>query len=173
MRMDPESSGGRLSQLSSAVRESTLKRLRSVSPGFECWRPTSLSMSSAELAQHLLDSDRWLFGLLDGNAADPIVGPPVLASSFSRPDYDALLSNLETSGLERQRRLAGLSDARLAERWHDRRFGPQTALWWTIARGNLDHEIHHRGQLCVYLRLMESAQSEGTAQQRAAPDAPR
>jgi uncharacterized damage-inducible protein DinB len=152
--MNADTSGDRLSRLAGAVRESTLKRLRLVGPGLEMWRPTSGAMSPAELARHLLDCDRWLFDVLNGIVADPIVGPPAPASSFSRTDYIELLKNLESSGVERQRSLAALSEARLAERWHDRRFGPETPLWWTITRGNLDHEAHHRGQLAVYLRLM-------------------
>jgi len=33
----------------------------------------------------------------------------------------------------------------------DERFG-ETTLWWIVVRGNLDHEIHHRGQIAAYLR---------------------
>ena len=27
-------------------------------------------------------------------------------------------------------------------------------FWWLILRANLDHEIHHRGALAVYLRVL-------------------
>ena len=171
--MSTETSGVRLAQLSEAARESTLKWLRAVGLGLEAWRPTAETMSFVDLAQHLLDADRWLFGVLDGQPASPIVGLPGLAPISTRAEYDALLLALEVAGIERARRLAGLSDARLAECWCDARFGPGTSLWWTIARGNLDHEIHHRGQISVYLRMTEGAQLQATAQQRAAPDAPR
>lgn len=157
MQMSVESSGRMLARLSEAARESTLKRLRSVGPGLEIWRPTPGVMSCVDLARHLLDADRWLFGVLDGRTTSPVAGRPGLAPCPTRAEYEDLLAALEASGVERARRLAGLSAARLAARWHDPRFGPDTALWWTIARGNLDHEIHHRGQVSVYLRLIEAA----------------
>ena len=31
--------------------------------------------------------------------------------------------------------------------------GQEVSVWWIIVRGNLDHEIHHRGQLS-YLRAI-------------------
>ena len=32
--------------------------------------------------------------------------------------------------------------------------GKEVSVWWIIVRGNLDHEIHHRGQLSSYLRAI-------------------
>ena len=35
----------------------------------------------------------------------------------------------------------------------DERFGGNVSVWWILLRGNLDHEIHTRGQIALYLTL--------------------
>jgi uncharacterized damage-inducible protein DinB len=42
----------------------------------------------------------------------------------------------------------------------DDRFGGEVTLWWTIVRGNLEHEAHHRGQIAVYLRIVNDVKPE-------------
>jgi uncharacterized damage-inducible protein DinB len=37
---------------------------------------------------------------------------------------------------------------------YDDRFNDEVSIEWIILRGNLDHEIHHRGQIAVYLRML-------------------
>jgi uncharacterized damage-inducible protein DinB len=148
-----ETEGARLAEFAGAVRESTLKRLQAVGVGRENWRATSTSMSYADLAAHLLEADRWLFGLLDDGPSDPVVGRPGLRTVGPRSEYDSVLSELEATGRHRTARIAGLTDAALTRRYFDRRFGRDVTLWWAVARGNLDHEIHHRGQISVYLRI--------------------
>lgn len=51
-------------------------------------------------------------------------------------------------------RLAEFADAVRKSTIFDKRFGKKVTIWWIIIRGNLDHEIHHRGQLSVYLKLL-------------------
>jgi len=55
-----ESEGQRLCELSHAIRESSLKRLRLVPRGAENWRLAPATMSFADIAQHLIDADRAL-----------------------------------------------------------------------------------------------------------------
>jgi len=152
-----EGEGTRLADLAAAVRQSSLKRLRAVSAGQENWRPTGDAMSFADLAQHLIDADRWLFQLLDGRSGDPIVGRPRLREVRARREYDFLLGELESAGAERETRIAGLGAPELARRYFDPRFNREVTVWWGVVRGNLDHEIHHRGQLSVYLRAAGAA----------------
>ena len=42
-----------------AVRDSTLKRLKVVPEGYENWRISKNSLSFAEIAKHLIESDDW------------------------------------------------------------------------------------------------------------------
>ncbi|MFX0090824.1 MAG: hypothetical protein ACFFBD_03595, partial [Candidatus Hodarchaeota archaeon] len=63
-----------IAKFSEAVRESTIKRLKLVPSGFENWRITPNSMSIADLAQHIIDADNWLFKMLETKNLHPIYG---------------------------------------------------------------------------------------------------
>ena len=144
-----------LAAWSRAVRESSLKRLRLVPEGRENWRATPESMSFADLAKHLIDADEWLFRKLEDRALEPMVGQAGDAGEVTRVGYLELLDQLERTGRQRSDLIAGLSPLQLAEAIFDRRFGGEVTVWWVIVRGNLDHEVHHRGQLAAYLRISE------------------
>ena len=142
-----------LAAWSKAVRDSTFKRLRLVPAGKENWRPVSGAMSIAGIAQHILDSDLWLFEKLDNptlramNDIDP---------GYNVPNYEeflAILSNLRRTGEQRAALIQEMTASELARTMPDERFGSEVSVWWEIVRGNLDHETHHRGQLAAYLRI--------------------
>ncbi len=146
--------GKRLAEFSTAIRESTLKRLRLVPQGYENWRLSEEAMSFADLAQHLIDADYWLLEMLRTKNLDPIVGKPRLAEVSNRNQYLALLDKLKQVGVRRAQMLESIKDIQLSEMIFDRRFGREVSAWWIIVRGTLDHEIHHRGQIVVYLRAI-------------------
>lgn len=148
------SEGKRLAQLSRAVRDSTLKRLRVVPAGSENWRPSPGAMSFADLIQHLIDADRWLFEKLRRKDLRPMVGTVGCFDSVDRDRYQTLIEALKQEGVRREELLEGMTDADLSELVHDERFGNQVSVWWIIVRGNLDHEAHHRGQIATYLRII-------------------
>jgi len=149
-----DSEGKRLAEFSIAVRESTLKRLRLVPEGYENWRFSEETMSFADLAQHLIDADNWLFEMLRTKNLEPIVGKPHLVEVTRRDQYLGLLDELEQAGTRRAEMLESITDTQLSEMIFDRRFGRKVSAWWIILRGTLDHEIHHRGQIVVYLRAI-------------------
>jgi len=142
-----------LAEFSRAVRDSSLKRLRVVPEGRENWRATPEAMSFADQARHLIDADEWLFRKLEDCALEPMVGHAVDAGEVTRAGYLELLARLERTGRQRSDLIAGISPDQLAELILDQRFGGEVTVWWVIVRGNLDHEIHHRGQLAAYLRV--------------------
>lgn len=146
-----------LAAWSRAVRESSLKRLRLVPEGCESWRPTAEAMSFADLTRHLIDADEWLFEKLVNRGLEPMVGSTGLAGDATRAGYLGLLARLEETGRQRFALIAGLSPEQLGEPIFDRRFGGEVTVWWLIVRGNLDHEVHHRGQIAAYLRMAEIA----------------
>jgi uncharacterized damage-inducible protein DinB len=146
----------RLAQLSIAVRESTLKRLLQVPDRFEGWRPTEASLSFADIAQHLnlIDADNWLFQKLQTPELPSLQGQAGLVDIHSRADYDGLVEKLRKIGERRTTLIESLTDTDLTRRIFDSRFGSEVEVWWIIARGNLDHETHHRGQVVAYLRIV-------------------
>ena len=144
----------RLAELSEAVRRSSLKRLRAVPAGREDWRIHPEAMSFADLAQHLIDADRWLFEKLEDPSLEPMFGRAGLVEDSTRGRYLELLRELQRTGEQRRELLAELSGAELSQRIFDRRFGGQVTVWWVVVRGNLDHEAHHRGQIAAYLAAL-------------------
>ena len=144
----------RLAEFSLAVRQSSLKRLRLVPEGMENWRITDEDMSFADLARHLVDADEWVSKKLEAGALATMVGRPGLARVASRREYERLLSELEGIGTWRATLLRRMTQARLCEQIFDARFNGEVSVWWIIVRGNLDHEIHHRGQMAAYLAAL-------------------
>ncbi len=142
-----------LAALSSAVRESSLKRLKLVAEDFENWRPIDDMMSFADIAFHLVEADRWLMKKLEVEDLAPIQGRAGAIEIIKREDYLALLDQLEATGRERAGLIEGLDEEEMSHTIYDARYGEKVSVWWIIMRGNIDHEIHHRGGITVYLRL--------------------
>jgi uncharacterized damage-inducible protein DinB len=143
-----------LAEFSRAVRESTLKRLRRVPAGKENWRLTEESMSFADVAKHLCEADHWLFKHLQEGPLQPLHGAAHVAPITDRSDYLAILDELEETGRRRAALLESMTAGRLSERLFDHRFGGPVTVWWIIVRGNLDHEIHHRGHIAACLQRL-------------------
>jgi uncharacterized damage-inducible protein DinB len=148
--------GERLAEFSLTVRESTLKRLELIPSGAENWKPTKDSMSLADLAQHIIDADKWLFEMLKKKNLSPIQGKAGLIEIKKPEEFAQLLNELKTIGERRKKLFESLADAQLKEMIYDQRFGGEVSAWWVIVRGNLDHEIHHRGQISVYLKMLKA-----------------
>jgi uncharacterized damage-inducible protein DinB len=144
----------RLADFSRAVRDSTLKRLQAIPIGFENWQPASATMSVAGTAAHLRDADRWLFEKLKTPDLPSMTAQANASRPPARAAYDELLRELDQLGQQRAALLRQLTSDCLAAVMPDDRFGGTASVWWIIVRGNLDHEIHHRGQLAAYLTLI-------------------
>ena len=152
------SEGQRLAELSRSVRESTLKRLLQVSVGMENWSPSPGAMTFADIAHHIGEADRWLFQKLEDPKLSKMAGKAGEAAQVTSEGFQKLVADLRQRGDKRARLLSTLTDSLLDSPMFDDRFGDVTA-WWVIVRGNLDHETHHRGQLAVYLRIIQNQPS--------------
>ncbi len=165
-----------LAQFSLAVRESSVKRLRKTPQGKECVRLRKEGMNIAEIGYHILEADTWLFEKLRNRDLEPMVGRAGFIHDVSAVAFQTLVEDLVSSGRKRAELIKNLSDKQFFEPITDARFGGETTVWWVIVRGNLDHEIHHRGQLSLYLRLLgapDSAKIEPTFGDRRSDDSPR
>jgi uncharacterized damage-inducible protein DinB len=146
----------RLAEFSVAIRESTLKRLELIPSGLKNWKPTKDSMSLADIAQHIIDADKWLFEMLEKKNLSPIKGKAGFIEIKKPEEFAQLLNELKKTGERRKKLIESLADPQLKEMIYDQRFGGEVSVWWVIVRGNLDHEIHHRGQISVYLKMLKA-----------------
>ncbi len=100
----------RLAEFSTAVRNSTLKRLNNVPIGLENWKISRNAMSFSDVAFHLVECDKWLFQKMIDNDLLPIIGK---AGSFivkERSEYQSLLNELELNGKKRNQLINSLSE---------------------------------------------------------------
>jgi uncharacterized damage-inducible protein DinB len=151
-----QSEGQRLAEFSRAVRHSTLKRLLQVPHGKENWHPSSGGMTFADIAHHIAKADSWLFRKLKDRTLSKMAGKAGEAAGVTPEEFQELVTKLRQSGEQRATVLSNLTDSVLDSPIFDDRFGDVT-VWWVIVRGNLDHEAHHRGQLAVYLRIIQGS----------------
>ena len=120
------------------------------------WRPHPKSMSLGQLALHV--------ATVPGNVAelaakDTIPEPP----TFVQPEAataSELVPSLTASVAKVKQALGGFDDARMGAMWrlqsggHDIMAMPRVAFVRAIM---LNHWYHHRGQLLVYLRLLNQS----------------
>ena len=69
--------------------------------------------------------------------------------------YKKLIINLKETLETKIRFINTLDEDKLNTKMFDDRFNSEVSVEWIILRGNLDHEIHHRGQAAVYLRVLK------------------
>jgi uncharacterized damage-inducible protein DinB len=120
------------------------------------WKPAEKSGSMAWLAGHVAQLPQWASMILSTSELDinpPGAEPPKTELPNSRQD---LLDWFDKYSAEARQALAAASDQALMEPWTllkagERLFSmPKIAVLRSFV---MNHVIHHRGQLTVYLRL--------------------
>ena len=116
------------------------------------WKPHPKSFSLAHLAQLV----SWMPGWITNTVTKPeldIGG----AGGYSRESTETLLQGFDKNVREARAALAAVTDADFALPW-SLKVGGQ-AVWTaprtTVVRTHISHLSHHRGQLTVYLRLLD------------------
>lgn len=143
----------RIADYSRAVRTSTLKRLSRVPKGLQNFRLQMDGASFSEIAAHLHQCDLWLEEKIKDPEISAITGVSELKRDYNSGEFLMLVSELEKWGDLRSELITNIGDEKLLQTVHDDRFGEVT-YWWIVVRGNLDHEVHHRGQLSAYLQML-------------------
>jgi uncharacterized damage-inducible protein DinB len=136
--------------------QTTRRVLERIPQAHLTWKPHPKSMSLGQLALHV--------ATVPGNVAelaaiDTVPEPP----AFIRPEATSaseLLPSLTESVAKAKRALGGFDDAKMAATWRLQSNGrdilamPRVAFVRAIM---LNHWYHHRGQLLVYLRLLNQS----------------
>jgi uncharacterized damage-inducible protein DinB len=123
------------------------------------WKPHATSMTMGELASHVASLPTWTFHIMRDTSLDlahSAFDPSTASSSSSLSGAD-LMRTFDDNVASARTELVGSGDGVLSEPWTLRR---GSSVVFTLPRIStiryfvLNHLIHHRGQLCVYLRML-------------------
>jgi uncharacterized damage-inducible protein DinB len=136
--------------------ETTRRVLQRIPQEHLSWRPHPKSMSLGQLALHVATVPGTVAELA---ALDTIPEPPAFVQPEAATSAE-LVPALTASVAQARQVLGGFDDARMAAMWRLQSGGkeilamPRAALVRAIM---LNHWYHHRGQLLVYLRLLNQS----------------
>jgi uncharacterized damage-inducible protein DinB len=132
----------------------TRRVLERVPDGVFDWKPHEKSMTMGRLAEHLAELPGWLKVAVLEAGIDMATGrPPGYASPSTRA---AVLATFDKNAAEARSALTGRTDAEMMAPWTLEAQGKEvfTMPKAVVVRGFvMNHMIHHRGQMSVYLRL--------------------
>lgn len=134
---------------------STKKILECVPEGKNDWKPHDKSFPLGRLASHVAEIPHWLNFVLEMDEYDMIAQP------FDRhvcTSHTELMEYFEKKKAKGMAALAVATDENLMESWTFRageRIIMQGTRYDAIRSWMFNHQYHHRGQLSVYLRLLD------------------
>jgi uncharacterized damage-inducible protein DinB len=136
--------------------KSTRRILECVPEDKFAFKPHEKSMTLGRLASHTAELPHWVVEAIDKDVLEMSPGQkPFLAASSAE-----LLSALDKNVTEGRAAIAGASNEHLGKLWkfvmggHTAFEMPRTAVLRSVV---MNHMIHHRAQLTVYLRLIDVA----------------
>lgn len=119
------------------------------------WRPHPKSFTAGRLASHLVECIRWVVPVFTADELDMDPSSYVPVSLESGP---ALLKAFDADVDKARRVMKDTAATRLAQPWRLKLSGKvmfEKTREAAFRDMTLSHLIHHRGQLSVYLRLLE------------------
>ena len=134
----------------------TRRTLEKVPAGRDEWAPHAKSMPLARLAGLVATMPSWVSLIIDQDELD--LTPPPGASQYQQPATDKLVEAHDASLAKGRDSLSKTSDDYLlTTSWRLRAGGHvvMEQLRHIVLRETLMHLAHHRGQLTVYLRLLD------------------
>jgi len=130
----------------------TTRRLLERVPGDKgAWKPHEKSFSLGHLAQLV----SWMPGWIAKSLHEPHIDLAA-SSGYSLESTDTLLNAFDANVRDARAALESVTGAALDEMWSLKR-GDQVLMSFPrgeVVRQHLNHLVHHRGQLTVYLRLV-------------------
>jgi uncharacterized damage-inducible protein DinB len=130
------------------IRERTLRALRAVPVDKLEWRHTEGVFSAGDLARHIAAVERYTF-------AEGVLGRPTIyrgCGTDLAEGLDNVIAFMNTMHGETVTMLSGLTPEDLQAKGKSATGQPITA--WKLLRAMVEHEVHHRGELYLYLALL-------------------
>ncbi|HEY7087684.1 MAG TPA: DinB family protein [Tepidisphaeraceae bacterium] len=119
------------------------------------WKVHAKSMSLGRLAMHVANIFQWAMDTVERDGFDMAGPPPPMRNDPA--GLDDLLKTFDEKSAAFKSALARADDAALAGPWSLRK---GTQVLFSNSRASvlriwcLNHLVHHRAQLCVYLRIL-------------------
>jgi|HubBroStandDraft_1064217.scaffolds.fasta_scaffold98044_2 uncharacterized damage-inducible protein DinB len=119
------------------------------------WKPHDKSPNLGSLAKHIAMLPRFGVVFLTTDSMDASGGPPALPEYAGRSD---LMRTFEENCTQLREALVNASDEYLKAPWAFKaggnvvEEGPRAAMYQLMC---VDHAVHHRAQLGVYLRMLD------------------
>jgi uncharacterized damage-inducible protein DinB len=136
----------------------TRRVLERVPDGVFAWKPHDKSMTMGRLAEHLAELPAWMKIAIIDNGVDMSAGRP---EGYQPPaTREAVVTMFDKNAAEARTALAGRTDAELMAPWTLKAQGKEvfTMPKAVVVRSFvMNHIVHHRGQMSVYLRLQNVA----------------
>ena len=120
------------------------------------WKPHPKSLSMIQLAGHLANLPSWATLTIHRDQLDTAPGGKPMEPPPEPANTAELVAALDTTAAEARAAIAGVSDAELMKPWSLLTDGtvlltmPKAAVLRSFV---MNHMIHHRAQLGVYLRM--------------------
>ena len=130
----------------------TQRVLKALPPKRAAYRPHKKSMNLGDLAWHIVTAESWFIGGMLRGSFDN--GMPADVPKKAPKNFKAMAGVHKHLTAARVRELKRAKPAALAKRTNF--FGMAKLPALEYMRWNISHTIHHRGQLCVYLRLVKA-----------------
>jgi uncharacterized damage-inducible protein DinB len=135
--------------------ERTRRVLERVPAGHDDWKPHDKSMPFGRLAGLVASMPSWVSLIIDQDELD--LTPPSGQGQFQLPATTQLVDALDQHVAKGRASLSKTNDDYLLTTKWNLRAGGQVVLSdprHVVLRDTLNHLAHHRGQLTVYLRLL-------------------
>jgi uncharacterized damage-inducible protein DinB len=116
------------------------------------WKPHPKSFSLAHLTQLVATMPGWITQIVRDGDIDLAKSEP-----YRNQDTESLVRQFDRHVQESRAAVAGMSDEQFGTNWSLKR-GDQVLMTMTrdaVVRQTINHFCHHRGQLTVYLRMLD------------------
>lgn len=133
-----------------SIRRRTLTYIQTIPPDQLGWRPQAGEFSGGELIYHLAAAEQMFVGAVVDHTWRYIGHDP-----DPEADLETTLAHLEATHQAAMARLATLPDEALTQPCPSMVDPEVTVTSWRFLMAMVEHEVHHRSQLAMYLSLLD------------------